>query len=112
MGGVQAGLFRLGTDAVIYGLAHPLGFRTGGPAARVHQVSEVWPCGPGVGVSKRNGFSMMDGRETVLPSADVAACVFFVVSVHFRMKDGRETVPPSGGRCVLGASGWKPLVLS
>ena len=36
------------------------------------------------GVSKRFGFSMMDGRETV---------------------------PPSGGRCVLGASGWKPLLL-
>ena len=68
-GAVQAGLFRLGTDAVIHGLAHPLGFRTGGPAARVYQVSEVWPCGPGVGVSKRIGFSMMDGRETVIPSA-------------------------------------------
>ena len=54
-GGVQAGLFRLGTDAVIYGLAHPLGFRTGGPAARVHQVSEVWPCGPGVGFLSESG---------------------------------------------------------
>ena len=59
-GGVQAGFFRLGTAAVIYGLAHPLRVCT--------RLVRNGPTGQ-YGVSNRFGFSMRDGRETVLPSA-------------------------------------------
>ena len=56
--------FRNGTDVVSYGLAQTLGFRTGThtlalrpgtPAARVYQVSEEWPYGPGVGWGREGG---------------------------------------------------------
>ena len=69
LGGVQAGFFRLGTAAVIYGLAHPLGVCT-----RLMRNGPAGQCG----VSKRFGFSMMDGRETVLPSAGRCCLCFFL----------------------------------
>ena len=72
-----------GLRASIGGKAHRCAFGLAHPLRMCTRLVKVCPAGQ-CGVSKRIGFCMMDGRETV---------------------------PPGAGRCGLGESGWKPLLL-
>ena len=64
------------------------------------QVSEEWPYGAGLGRGERGKWKMMDGQETVHPSAGVADCE--VLGAVQGRGEGRGIISVGHSCCAFG----------